>query len=60
MWDFALNLFREQPLFGIGPLSYMQASWGTRAQAITAHNYYINMLAEMASSVCSPTWASRC
>jgi O-antigen ligase len=46
MWDFALGLFRDSPFFGIGPLNYLQASMGTKAQAISAHNYYINLLAE--------------
>lgn len=47
MWEFAMQLFRDNPWFGIGPLNYLQASMHTRAQAITAHNYYVNMLAEL-------------
>lgn len=46
MWQFAWELFRQHPLLGIGPYGYLEASMHTRAQAITAHNYYVTMLAE--------------
>ncbi|MFA7329553.1 MAG: O-antigen ligase family protein [Candidatus Delongbacteria bacterium] len=46
MWSFALDLFKERPLFGIGPLQYLPAAMHTRAQAITPHNYYVTTLAE--------------
>jgi O-antigen ligase len=46
MWSFAIDLFKEKPLFGIGPLQYLPAAIHTRAQAITPHNYYVTTLAE--------------
>jgi len=47
MWSFALDLVRTHPLFGIGPLQYLQAAMNTRAQAITPHNYYVTVLTEL-------------
>jgi putative inorganic carbon (hco3(-)) transporter len=47
MWRFALDLFRERPFFGVGPLQYLVYARSTMAQAITAHNYYVNLLAEL-------------
>lgn len=46
MWKFAWELFRGHPLLGIGPFQYLSSSMHTRAQAITAHNYYVTILAE--------------
>ncbi|MDP2361574.1 MAG: O-antigen ligase family protein [bacterium] len=46
MWSFALNLVRDHPWLGIGPLQYLPAAMNTRAQAITPHNYYVTILTE--------------
>jgi O-antigen ligase len=47
MWNFALGLFKGNPIFGIGPLQYLPTAMNTPAQAITPHNYYITLMAEV-------------
>jgi O-antigen ligase len=46
LWQFAGQLFLDNPLLGIGPLGYLNRAMGTAGQALTAHNYYLNLLAE--------------
>lgn len=47
LWDLAINMFRESPVFGKGYCAYEAYAEASDLNTTSAHNYYLQVLAEL-------------